>query len=48
MFKLFFLFSHPLFPLLTLMFDKCELATNSSYPLGSLNEDIIEFTKQVL
>jgi hypothetical protein len=43
----FFKFSHPLFPLLTIIFHKCELATNSPYRLGSLNEDIIEFIKQV-
>ena len=48
--------SHPLFPLLAIVFDKCELATNSprdgnnpnyACSLTSLNEDVIEFTKQV-
>lgn len=41
------LFSHPFFPLLTIIFEKCELATNSPGSLGSVNEDIIEFIKQV-
>ncbi|CAF0823880.1 unnamed protein product [Rotaria sordida] len=41
------IYHHPLFPLLTIMFDKCELATNSLNLLGSINEDIIEFTKQL-
>ena len=41
------MFSHPVFPLLTVVFDKCELATNSPYPVGSVNEDIMAFTKQV-
>ncbi len=49
-------FSHPLFPLLAIIFDKCELATNSprdgnnpnyACSLTSFNEDVIEFTKQV-
>jgi hypothetical protein len=57
MFFLFvFSFSHPLFPLLAIIFDKCELATNSprdannpnyACSLTSFNEDVIEFTKQV-
>lgn len=50
---------HPLFPLLALVFEKCELATCSprdtsgSYPGGdvcssdSFNEDIAVFAKQV-
>ncbi|CAF1095584.1 unnamed protein product [Didymodactylos carnosus] len=50
------IYSHPLFPLLAVIFDKCELATccprdsgNSSYvcSLSSFNEDINEFTKQL-
>ncbi|CAF3705272.1 unnamed protein product [Rotaria sp. Silwood1] len=41
------IYNHPFFPLLTIMFDKCELATNSLNSLGSINEDIIEFTKQL-
>lgn len=47
-FEILFFVSHPLFPLLTIIFDKCELATNSSYPIGSLNDDIIRFIQQVL
>ena len=44
MFVLFF--SHPIFPLLNIVFNKCELATNSSNPSGSVDEDILAFTKQ--
>jgi hypothetical protein len=52
----FVFFSHPLFPLLAIIFDKCELATNSprdannpnyACSLTSFNEDVVEFTKQV-
>ncbi|CAF0998034.1 unnamed protein product [Rotaria sp. Silwood1] len=50
------IYNHPLFPLLAIIFDKCELATNSprdannpnyACSLTSLNEDVIEFTKQL-
>ncbi|CAF3297903.1 unnamed protein product [Rotaria socialis] len=41
------IYSHPLFPLLAILFDKCELATNSASLLGTINEDIVEFTKQL-
>ncbi|CAF0855115.1 unnamed protein product [Didymodactylos carnosus] len=50
------IYSHPLFPLLAVIFDKCELATccsresgNSNYvcSLSSFNDDINEFTKQL-
>ncbi|CAF2630846.1 unnamed protein product [Rotaria sp. Silwood2] len=41
------IYNHPLFPLLIIMFEKCELATNSLSSLGSTNEDIIEFSKQL-
>ena len=53
---IFIFISHPLFPLLAIIFDKCELATNSprdannpnyACSLTSFNEDIMEFTKQV-
>ncbi|KAG8143562.1 hypothetical protein E2320_000773, partial [Naja naja] len=52
------IYGHPLFPLLALVFEKCELATCSprdtsgSYPGGdvcssdSFNEDIAVFAKQ--
>ena len=53
----FFSFSHPLFPLLALIFEKCELATctprDPSVAGGdvcsseSFNEDIAVFSKQV-
>ena len=53
----FIFFSHPLFPLLALIFEKCELATctprDSNGGPGdvcsseSFNDDIAEFTKQV-
>ena len=52
-----FLFSHPLFPLLALIFEKCELATCTPREPGvaggdvcsseSFNEDIAVFAKQV-
>jgi hypothetical protein len=54
--KIFIFISHPLFPLLAIIFDKCELATNSprdannpnyACSLTSFNEDVMEFTKQV-
>lgn len=45
MFVLFF-FSHPIFPLLNIAFNKCELATNSSNPSASIDDDILAFTKQ--
>lgn len=50
-------FSHPLFPLLALIFEKCELATCTPRDLGgpgdvcsseSFNDDVAEFTKQVI
>ena len=51
-------FSHPLFPLLALIFEKCELATCTPREPGvagsdvcssdSFNEDIAVFSKQVL
>ncbi|CAF2092196.1 unnamed protein product [Rotaria magnacalcarata] len=50
------IYNHPLFPLLAIVFDKCELATNSprdannpnyACSLASLNEDVVEFTKQL-
>ncbi|UJR26575.1 hypothetical protein I4U23_007896 [Adineta vaga] len=50
------IYNHPLFPLLAIIFDKCELATNSSRDannpnfacsLTSFNEDLMEFTKQL-
>ncbi len=53
---LFSSFSHPLFPLLALIFEKCELATCTPRDLGgpgdvcsseSFNDDVAEFTKQV-
>ena len=41
-------FSHPLFPLLAIVFDKCEIATNSpASALGSINDDVREFVQQV-
>ena len=50
--------SHPLFPLLALIFEKCELATCTPREPGvaggdvcsseSFNEDIAVFSKQVL
>ena len=52
----FSLFSHPLFPLLALIFEKCELATCTPRDPGgpgdvcsseSFNDDVAEFTKQV-
>ena len=53
----FFIFSHPLFPLLALIFEKCELATCTPRDPGvaggdvcsseSFNEDIAVFSKQV-
>lgn len=55
-FKQFF-FRHPLFPLLALIFEKCELATSTPREPGiaggdvcsseSFNEDIAVFSKQV-
>lgn len=52
-----FYFSHPLFPLLALIFEKCELATCTPRDPGvaggdvcsseSFNEDIAVFSKQV-
>lgn len=48
--------SHPLFPLLALIFEKCELATCTPRDPGgpgdicsseSFNDDVTEFTKQV-
>ncbi|CAF1047557.1 unnamed protein product [Adineta ricciae] len=39
--------NHPLFPLLTIVFHKCELATIAPYALDSFNKDIIEFIKQL-
>ena len=54
----FFSFRHPLFPLLALIFEKCELATCTPREPGvaggdvcsseSFNEDIAVFSKQVL
>ena len=54
---LFHLFRHPLFPLLALIFEKCELATCTPRDPGiaggdvcsseSFNEDIAVFSKQV-
>lgn len=51
-------FRHPLFPLLALIFEKCELATCTPREPGvaggdvcsseSFNEDIAVFSKQVL
>ncbi|CAF1265545.1 unnamed protein product [Adineta steineri] len=50
------IYSHPLFPLLALIFEKCELATCTPRDLGgpgdvcsseSFNDDIAEFTKQL-
>ncbi|CAF1086029.1 unnamed protein product [Adineta steineri] len=50
------IYNHPLFPLLAIIFDKCELATNSSRDannpnyacsLTSFSEDVVEFTKQL-
>ncbi len=55
-FFLFSSFSHPLFPLLALIFEKCELATCTPRDPGgpgdvcsseSFNDDVAEFTKQV-
>jgi len=52
----FFFFSHPLFPLLALIFEKCELATCTPRDSGgpgdvcsseSFNDDVTEFAKQV-
>lgn len=53
----FCIFSHPLFPLLALIFEKCELATCTPREPGvaggdvcsseSFNEDIAVFSKQV-
>lgn len=50
-------FRHPLFPLLALVFEKCELATCTPRDPGaqgadvcsseSFNEDIAQFSKQV-
>lgn len=55
--KISFLFSHPLFPLLALVFEKCELATCTPRDQNlqgadvcsseSFNEDIAAFSKQV-
>lgn len=52
-----FIYSHPLFPLLALVFEKCELATCTPRDPGvqgadvcsseSFNEDIAAFSKQV-
>jgi hypothetical protein len=53
----FLFFSHPLFPLLALIFEKCELATctprDSNGPgdvcsSESFNDDVTEFAKQVI
>ncbi|CAF4891605.1 unnamed protein product, partial [Rotaria socialis] len=53
---LFSSFSHPLFPLLALIFEKCELATCTPRDPGgpgdvcsseSFNDDVAEFTKQL-
>ena len=52
----FIIFSHPMFPLLQLIFQKCELAsyTSRDRPTGdiassdSFNEDIAHFAKQVI
>jgi hypothetical protein len=50
-------FSHPLFPLLALIFEKCELATCTPRDSGgsgdvcsseSFNDDVTEFAKQVI
>ncbi|UJR25146.1 hypothetical protein I4U23_006505 [Adineta vaga] len=50
------IYSHPLFPLLALIFEKCELATCTPRDLGgpgdvcsseSFNDDVAEFTKQL-
>lgn len=45
---LYLLFSHPLLPLLTLLFEKCEQATQtSSCPSSeSLDDDIQKFVRQ--
>lgn len=53
----FFRYSHPLFPLLALVFEKCELATCTPRDQNmqgadvcsseSFNEDIAAFSKQV-
>ena len=55
--NLFLVFRHPLFPLLALIFEKCELATCTPRDPGvaggdvcsseSFNEDIAVFSKQV-
>lgn len=55
---LIFFYRHPLFPLLALIFEKCELATCTPREPGvaggdvcsseSFNEDIAVFSKQVL
>lgn len=55
--KFFLFFSHPLFPLLALVFEKCELATCTPRDQNmqgadvcsseSFNEDIAAFSKQV-
>lgn len=52
-----FLYSHPLFPLLALIFEKCELATCTPREPGvaggdvcssdSFSEDVAVFSKQV-
>ncbi|XP_035210646.1 homeobox protein Meis1-like, partial [Stegodyphus dumicola] len=52
------IFSHPLFPLLALIFEKCELATSTPREPGiaggdvcsseSFNEDIAVFAKQIM
>ncbi|UJR22508.1 hypothetical protein I4U23_025559 [Adineta vaga] len=39
--------NHPIFPLLTMVYQKCELATITPQPLDSLDDDIIEFIKQL-
>lgn len=45
--KLFFFYRHPLFPLLALLFERCELATQSSDPQSSdaFNLDIQAFVQ---
>jgi hypothetical protein len=51
------IYSHPLFPLLALIFEKCELATCTPRDSGgpgdvcsseSFNDDVTEFAKQVI
>lgn len=39
-------YNHPLFRLLIVIFNKCELATNSTSSIGSVDEDIFDFIKQ--